>query len=781
MIKNYCSIAWRSLLKHKFYTAVNIGGLSLGLAVGILIILWVQNELSYDRFHRDTRNIYRVLSNMGSGSDRQIWANSHAPLATYAKKDIPEVKNAVRIRGNFDFTLFEYKDKQFTGEKKGYVDPSFFTVFDYKLLKGSRETPFGGDHSVILTASAAKRYFNNDDPLGKILQADNKENFVVTGVLADFPENSSISYDMLFPMSLYAGKARNMDEDWGSFDYNTFLQLTPGTSPGIITPKLARMLRDHYKDIGIQDPYSLQPLADMHLYKTDGSEGQMQTVRIFLIVGILILVIACINYVNLSTARALVRAKEVSVRKMIGAGKSQLFTQFIVETALVFVIATVIALLLVWLLIPLFNEIAGKNIRPALQSVQIYIIVAGTLLATLTLSSIYPALLLSSFEPLKALKGKLSAGLTTVFFRKALVTAQFVVSAALITGALIFDRQLAYMHQKELGYDKEYVFTFGMRDMQPHAAAIKAELQQQLGIRGVSFAGDKIVNIGVTTGKTDWDGKGPDRRFLIHPLAIDKDFMTVFKLQLTAGKGFTGVASDSGHYILNETAVKETGITDPIGKRFKLWDKEGTIIGVVRDFHFASLKQKIEPAVFQYQPESAEIYVKTTGKDAPTAIAAAAKLWERYNGGFPFQYSFLDETYDDLYRSEQRTGLLFDTFSIVAILISCLGLFGLAAYTAQVKTKEIGVRKVMGASVAAIIRLLVRDFIQLVILAILIAGPLTWYAAQQWLQGYAYRIPLQWWMFAVAGLLSVTVALLTVSAQSIKAALMSPVKSLASE
>jgi putative ABC transport system permease protein len=787
MIKHYFRTAWRNLVRNKFYTAINIVGLTMGLAVGMLITLWVQNELSYDRFHRDTKNIYRVLSNMGSGSDRQIWANSHAPMATFAKRDIPEIKNAVRISDNRDFSLFKYRNKQFSEEKKGYVDTSFFTVFDFKLLEGSAEDPFQGDYSVILTASAAKRYFNNDEAVGKILQADNKEHFVVAGVLEDFPENSSIKYDMLFPMSLHAklvsgnGEGKDIEEDWGNFSYNTFLQLAPGTATSTVTDKLALMLRNHYRDVGIKDPYSLQPLADMHLYKTDGSEGLMQTVRFFLIVGILILIIACINYVNLSTARSLVRAKEVSIRKMIGAGKAQLFIQFIIETVLVFIFATITALLLAGLLMPVYNNIAGKNMAFSLLNPNIWMIVCITVLATLILSSIYPALLLSSFEPLKALKGKFSAGISAVFLRKVLVTTQFVFAVALITGTLIIDRQLTYIHEIELGYDKEHVFTFGMGDMQPHAQSVKAELLKQQSVLGVTCANDKIVNIGTTTGKTDWDGKDPNQRFFVHPLAVDEDFLPVFKLQLVAGRSFIGMASDSAHYILNETAVKEADITDPIGKRFKLWDIEGTIIGVVKDFHFASLKQKIAPAIFQYQPGSAEMYVKTTGKGASKAIAAAEELWKQYNAGFPFKYTFLDETYNNLYKSEQRTGTLFMAFSIVAILISCLGLFGLATYTAQVKTKEIGIRKIMGASITGIIQLLAKDFMKLVLLAILIATPLAWYAINQWLQDYAYSIKLQWWMFTLAGLLSVSIAMLTVSFQSIKAALMDPVKSLRSE
>ncbi len=787
MLKSYFKTAWRNLVKNKFYTALNIVGMTTGLVVGFLILLWVKSELGYDRFHRDTKNIYRVLSNMGKGSSRQIWANSHAPMAYFAKENIPEVKNTVRIKNYPDPSLFRYKDKQFLEKNKCWVDPSFFAVFDFKLLKGDPKNPFEGNASVILTASTASRYFGHEDPIGKTLRTASNEQFTVAGILEDFPGNSSIKYDMLFPMGHYAsivsanGEGKSINEDWGNFSYTTYLQLNPGASTKTVAQKLALNLRDNYKDIGISDPYSLQPLSGMHLYKTDGSEGAIRTVRIFEIVGILILLIACINYVNLTTARSLLRAKEVSVRKMIGAGKGQLFMQFIIETAMIFLFATLAALALTWLLMPVYNDVAGKNMVFSLTDPGIWTLFAVIILGMLVLSGIYPAVLLSWSEPLKVLKGKLSAGISTVFFRKVLVTTQFIFSAALITVTFIIDQQLTYINKKELGYDKEHVFTFGMRDMQPHAQSVKAELLKQQGVLKVTCANDEIVNIGTTTGLNDWDGKDPDQRFYVHPLSVDADFIPAFKLKLVAGQGFTGIASDSSHYILNETAVKEAGIVNPIGKRFKLWDVEGTIIGVVKDFHFASLREKIAPVVLSYKPGNYNMYVKTTGKDAARAIAAAGKIWKQYNAEYPFEYSFLDETYDNLYKSEQRTGMLFKLFSLVAILISCLGLFGLAAYTVQVKTKEIGIRKVMGASIASIVQLLASGFIRLVIIAIIIAVPLAWYSMDQWLQDYAYSVKMQWWMFTLTGLMAVVIALLTVGVQSVKAALMNPVRSLRSE
>lgn len=787
MITNYFKIAWRSLLNQKVYSAINIFGLTSGLVVGILVLLWVQNELGFDKFHRNHQHIYRVLSNMGKGKDRKIWVNSHAPIAPFAKSEIPEIQNAVRIKNNTDFSIFKYQDKQFKEDKIGYVDPTFFKVFDFKLLEGNSRIPFPGENSVILTASSAKRYFNDQEPVGKALVADGKTHFVVSGVIADFPDNSSIQYDMLFSMELYAKnfsiahEGKSIKEDWGNFSYITFLQLDPHVSKETVSKKLAQTLVKNFRDVGVTDPYSLQPLSEMHLYQTDGSDGLIKTVRIFLGIGILILFIASINYVNLSTARAMIRAKEVSVRKMIGAGKFQLFVQFIFESILVFLLATVAAMLSTALLMPVYNRISGQTLSFSLFNPNIWMVILIVVVSTLALSSIYPALLLSSFEPLKALKGKVSPGISGASFRRILVTVQFTFSVALICGTIIVDRQLAYIHRKELGYDKDHIFRFELRNMAADIQSVKATLSGNPGVRGTTTANDLILNMATTTTETDWDGKAPDQKFFIHPLTVDKDFFSVFNLKLVEGQNFNGIASDSTHYILNETAVKETGISNPIGKRFELFGTSGIIIGVVKDFHFASLKQRIEPAILQYRPGNYEMYVKTNGKDAAQVINYVDKVWKRYNADAPFEYTFLDQTFDNLYKSEQRTGTLFKFFTLIAILISCLGLFGLATYMADTKTKEVGIRKVLGATTASIVQLLVKDFMGSVLIAIVIATPLAWYGLNRWLQGYAYRIDTELWMFALAGLLSVAIALFTVSFQSIKAALMNPVKSLKSE
>jgi putative ABC transport system permease protein len=790
MIKNYFKTAWRNLFNNKFYSAINIIGLTVGLAVGLLILLWVNDELSFDRFNKKADQIYKVNAQIGTGTSKQVWEWVQGPVATYALKEVPGVKNAVRILGDDDYSVFRYHDKllrQESGTLK-FTDPSIFKVFDFKLLKGNVNNPFPTDKSIIITQSTAKRYFGDDDPIGKVLVADNKDNYVVNGVMADFPGNSSIKADMLFSINIrknqYSPKDywKSMDEDWGNYYSYTYLQLQPGTSLKAVEDKLTRIHVSHQAGSKLSDGhYILQSLTKIHLYNPDGSSSAMQTVKVFAIVAVLILLIAAINYINLSTARAMLRSKEVSVRKIIGAARTQLFLQFIIETILFFSISLILAFAIISLLMPLYNDISAKQMHFDLLNKDIWKVIGFTVLITLVASSIYPALLLSSFKPINALKGKLSLGVGNAVFRKVLVVCQFVFSIGLIIGTLIINRQLNYIRQKELGFDKAYVFSVPMRDMESHYLAAKGELLNQSAILGVTTADNNIISQGGTTGDTDWDGKNPNEGFLIHPMSIDKDFLNVFKLKLAYGANFTGVKTDSVHYILNETAVRNAGIKNPVGKRFKLWGINGIIIGVVKDFHFASLKQKIEPFIFRYRPDTWQIFVKTTGKDVPKAIKAVEKVWRRYNPSFPFDYTFLDQTYDSLYKSDQRTGTLFNVFAVIAILISCLGLFGLATYTAQVKVKEIGIRKVLGATVTNITTMLSKDFVTLVILAIIIATPIAWYAMNKWLEDFVYRATIQWWIFALAGIAAISIALITISFQSIRAALANPVKSLRSE
>ncbi len=791
MIRNYFKTAWRNILKNKFYASINIIGLTVGLTVGLLILLWVNDELSFDRFNTRAPQLYQMNAIIGTGSSRQVWAGVQGPVATYALKEVPGVQNAVRLVYNGDYSVFRYKDKiiKSGGNGNWYVDPSFFRIFDFQMLKGSTDHPFPNDKSIIITQTTANRFFGDADPMGKIIQADNRDNYTVVGVMADAPENSSIKFDMLFSMEVrkkqYSPKDywKSMDEDWGNYYTNTFLQLQQGVSPQAVADKLTKIHIKHQPGPDSEKiKYGMQPLSQIHLYNPDGSPSVMQTVKIFFMVAVFILIIACINYVNLSTARAMLRSKEVSVRKIIGADRKQLFAQFVIETALFFLIALVLSFAAIKLFMPLYNNVSGKQMTFSLLDGNVWKVVGITILVTLTASSIYPALLLSSFKPINALKGKISLGIGNAAFRKVLVVTQFIFSVGLIIGTLVINSQLKYVREKELGYDRSYVFSFGMGNMQKNYEAVRAQLLNMPGVHGVTSSSDNIINMSGNTGDTEWDGKDKNSLFLISPMYIDKYYLDFFKVKLAEGKSFDGIKTDSAHYILNETAVRETGITNPVGKRFKLHDRNGIIIGVVKDFHFASLKEKIKPAIFAYQPGNDwRMAVRTTGADAPKAIASVAKLWQQYNAGFPFDYKFMDEDFDNLYKSDQRSGTLFSAFACVAILVSCLGLFGLATYTAQVRLKEIGIRKVLGATVVNITSMLSANFLTLVGLALLIASPIAWFLMNKWLQGYAYRIHIQWWIFALAGISAIAIAFVTISFQAVKAALANPVKSLRSE
>jgi len=789
MIKNYFKTAWRNLLNNKFYSAINITGLTVGLTVGLLILLWVNDELGFDKFNSKAPDIYKVNAQIGTGSSKQVWGQVQGPIATFGLKEIPQIVNAVRITANYNYSFFKYQGKMLSIDGQMIsTDPSLFKVFDFKLINGNQDNPYPTDNSIIITESTAKRFFGNENPIGKVLLADNKDNYVVNGLIADFPGNSSIQADVLFPMDVVKKQYhqtdywKSLDADWGDYFLTTYLQVRRGASTKAIEDKLTAIHVKNQDGVKLSDGhYLLQPLTQTHLYAPDGSSAAMQTVRVFAIVAMLILVIAAINYINLSTARAMLRSKEVSIRKIIGAARLQLFSQFVVETILFFTISLILAFVLITVLMPFYNDLSAKEMHFNLLSGTVWQIVGLTILVTLAASSIYPALLLSSFKPINALKGKLPIGVGNAVFRKVLVVCQFVFSIGLIIGTLIINRQLNYIHNKELGYDKSYVFSVPMRAMQDHYEAVKGELMNQAGITGVTTGSSSILDIGSTTGDTDWDGKGKDRQFMIHPMYIDQDFIGLFKLKMDAGVNFTGAKADSVHFILNETAVRDAGIKNPIGKRFKLHDVNGTIIGVLKDFHFASLKQKIEPFIFGYRPSTWQLLVKTTGKDAPRAVKTVQNIWKRYNPNYPFNYTFLDESYDAMYKSDERTGTLFNVFAGVAILISCLGLFGLATYTAQVKVKEIGIRKVLGASVANITTMLSRDFLTLILLAIVIATPVAWYSMNKWLQEFVYRATIEWWIFALSGMAAVVIALATISFQSVKAALANPVKSLRSE
>jgi putative ABC transport system permease protein len=794
MFRNYLKTAWRNLLKNKFYSAITIFGLTTGLAAGLLILLWVQDERNVDGSIPDAGNIYQLgIDGGGSGEKKQIFDAIIAPIAVLAKNEIPEVKAAVRIKPVFNTPLFIYREKKFTEDKQlAFVDPSFFSVFGAAFIEGNPKNPFPDINSMVITETTAKKYFDREEPVGKLITTNSGSRFTVSAVIRDFPVNSSLRYSMLIPMALnnklnyidfetsYNGTGRiaSMDADWVNFSYQVYLQLRPGADIASIKRKLRAIHeKNHPEDAPV--PYFAQPLTNMHLYTIDGEDAGIGTVRIFSLVALLILIIACINYVNLSTARSMLRAKEVSMRKIVGAARFQLFLQFMVETTVLFILATVLAIGCMYMLMPVYSHFSGKELTLSVSDGRLWTAIGATFLCSLAASSIYPALLLASFNPLQALRGKVMAGVSTVNFRKLLVVGQFVISFLLISGTLVIANQLNYIRNKSLGYDKSHILYFQFASLDKHYEAVKAELLKQPGVSAVARSSDNIVDFANWTGDDDWDGKPANVSLYLHPMEIDQDFIPFYKIQLQAGTNFTGSRTDSARFILNEAAVQQLGFKNPIGRRLRIGKTNGIIGGVVRDFHYMSMRKKIEPAVFIYDPGNCwHLSVRTTPGGEQQAINAAKQVYREYNKDLPFKYAFLDETFDQLYKTDRRTGSLFTVFSALAIVISCLGLFGLATFTAQLKTREIGIRKVLGASVGSIVRLLSGDFLKPVATAIVLAIPIAWFAMHRWLQDFAYRKPISWTIFAVSGLLALAIALITISLRTIQAGIANPVKSL---
>jgi putative ABC transport system permease protein len=797
MLKNYFKIALRHLRKSKTYSFINITGLAVSLAVSILLLLWVNDELSYDRFNMHAANLYRLSPTFGNGANPTIWGTTPAPIAIYAKKEVPEVQDACRVTENWAVSIFEYKGKKFTEWHNYQVDPSFFGMFTFPLVKGDPQHPFTNTHSIILSETTAKKFFGDEDPMGKVLKADDKKIYQVSGVMKDIPDNSSIKFNIAFNFQQLIQendttgyyKSLPVDANWGQYNYETYVLLKPGANPVIAGQKMGAIHRRNQNTSFTKYlVYGLNPLTKIHLYALDGKEQGMMVVRVFFIVAVIVLLIACINYVNLITARAMKRGKEISLRKIVGASKAGLFLQFLSESLVTFLIALLFATGLIYLVMPLYNDIAGKNIVFKPWAINVLVVYVLTLLTTLLLAGIYPAITLSSFKPLEAMKGKFIGIGSKANFRRVLVVVQFSFSIMLITSTIIIGKQLKYIRQKDMGYDKENVFSFWMRNIDgrtnSHYEAVKAELSEQPGILGVTESGVDIVNSGTGSSDADWDGKRPDQQsFTIGQMPVERNFLEVMGIRLSEGRGFAGKAADSSTFILNETAIKLTGITEPaVGKRFTFHGIKGVIAGVVKDFHFQDMHTQIHPLLIQYDKTwRGKMYVRTTGKDAAKALAAVERIWKKYNPEYEFTYSFLDSAFNDLYKTDEHVGLLFNCFAVVAIVISCLGLFGLVTFTAESRVKEIGVRKVLGAGVPHIVTLLSKDFLVLVLLAAAIAFPLAWYGLNNFLQGFAYRTDISWWVFAASGATTLLIAAITVSFKCIQAALANPVKSLRTE
>ena len=790
MIKNYFKIAWRNLLQNKTFSLINIFGLALGMTCSILIMLWLKDELKRDRFHVNDQRLYRVMENQYYSGDISTFASSPGILAENIVKDIPEIVMASQMLWEEE-PLFTVNDK-FDKEKGRYVQKDFLRMFSFKLAKGDAATALARPDAVVLSKKLADKYFKDQDPIGKMIKIDSRDNVIVTGVLEEVPELSSLKFDFLMSYDLWF-KRNDWAKEWGNNGPRCYVLLAPNASIDKVNAKIKGYIKTKNKESNVD--LFLQNYGESYLYSDwkNGKQngGRIENVKIFSIVAIVILFIACINFMNLATARSLRRAREIGVRKVVGAGKRQLVAQFIGESMFVSLLAILVSLLLVVLILPAFNSFTDKHISINFGDPVFLLILLGLTIVTGIISGSYPALFMSTLRPIVVLKGILKFKAGATYFRKGLVVFQFALSIILILWMIVVFRQIAYIHNKDLGFSKENLLYMPLEgQLGKNFLTFKDELLKQPGILNVTSAQSSPLEVGSSTQGVRWPGKDTTKLILFSNNPITYDYVKTMGIELKGGRDFDPSYSlDTMNYLVNESAARKIGYKDPVGKELTMWGDKGMIIGLMKDFHHNSLKVPIEPLILRlFKPSwTAEngfwgnVIIRTEKGKTKQAIASMESTFKKFNPGFPFKYYFTDDEMMQNYKTELTTSKLSRYFAFLAIFISCLGLFGLVMFTAEQKTKEIGIRKVLGASVGGIIGMLSKDFLKLVLIAAAIAFPVAWWINYKWLQDFEYRINIGWWIFIVAGVAAILIALLTISFQSIKAALANPVKSLRTE
>jgi putative ABC transport system permease protein len=802
MIRNYIKTAHRSLLKNKGFTLLNVFGLSVGLATCLLIVFYVVDELGYDKYNTKADRIYRMTTDAKLNGNAGVYATSEVTWKNILQTRFPQVEKVARLIDKNG--LFLSPQKFYVKKNNGnmlenkivFSESPLFDVFTLPMIYGSPSTALDEPNSAVITESTAKKYFNKVDVVGQTLTINDTVTYKITGVIKDIPAQSHFNYDFFLSFS---SRPESKATSWGYAGLHNYLLLKPGTD----VKKLERALTQ----IDIKSSYNpstwttgdnylrvvLTPLADIHLrdsaaqYPLD-KEGNIQYVYIFSLVAIFILLIACVNFMNLSTARSSNRAKEVGVRKVLGSARKYLVAQFLTESVLVTLTSAVIAIFLAWMLLPLFNQMADKQLTITphtftwlLPAMLVIVLVVGFLAGS------YPALYLSSFQPIEVLKGKVAAGFKGGFLRSFLVVFQFSISIFLIVGTLVIYNQLNYIHNKNLGFDRNQVLVIKNANvLGKEAKILKNNLKQLPGVLNATLSSYQ------PTGDEDLKtGLFPHRKIdikediLTEFWSVDEDYISTMGLKLLNGRNFSkDMSSDTAAMIVNEAFVRKLGQQDPLNKdvyRYSYGLQQYHIIGVVKDFNFASLKDNIGPLAMVYDTDNGAVSVKMHTANLSGLMSQIESRWKDLSPNQPFNYSFMDQDFDATYRVEQRFGTMFISFSTLAIVIACLGLFGLAAYAAEQRNKEIGIRKVLGANISTIVGMLSMDFMKLVFISILIASPLAWYFMNKWLQSFAYRVDFHWYLLAIAGITAIMIAFITISFQSIKAAMSNPVNSLRSE
>jgi putative ABC transport system permease protein len=783
MFKNYLKIALRNIRKHKVYSFINIAGLAIGVAACLLLFLWVRDELSYDRYHEKANHIYRVASQYEAEGKVRRSAKTSAPVGPALVSEFPEIEKAVRFARN-GFVV-SYQNKRFV-ERVYFTDPEIFDIFTLPLIKGNPETTLAEPYSLAISEEMSRKYFGDEDPLGKIITLSEKRDYRITGVFRDIPTNSHFRFHFL---GLFSDYASSHFDEWGISNYWTYILVSRNFSPDEFkekSPQFVEKYRGKESRYLYKTSYPLQALTRIHLHSDLSGEhnpnSSMGIIYIFSAIAVFILLIACLNYINLSTARYALRAKEVGLRKVIGATRQQLIKQFLGETFLFSFIALPLSVMLAELFLPLFNSLSGK--RLAVHYFDNLFLLPGLAFIILWVgfvSGIFPAFFISALKPVNALRGMLKASSKGSVLRKSLIVSQFAISILFLISTFIVFSQLNYMRNRNLGLDKEHVVTIPIhdKDVLGKLETIKNEFLQNSSVLSVSVS-DFFPGKATMYQNYWYEGMSENEYSMIRWFVVDHDFIQTFGIELVAGRNFSKrFPSDVEHaYILNESAVKEIGWDTPIGKELEIMNK-GPVIGVVKDFHFRPLHQRIEPAALYIYPKLFQyISVKISPYDVSQSIDFLKAKWKALVPGQVFQYSFLDEDFDNLYKAEMRLSKIFTVVTFLAVFIACLGLFGLAAFEAMQRSKEIGIRKVLGASVSGIVLLLSKEFTKWVLLANIVAWPVAYYAMNHWLQNFAYRIHIGPLVFIQSAALALIIALLTVGYQAVKAAFANPVETL---
>jgi ABC-type antimicrobial peptide transport system permease subunit len=788
MFWNYLKITIRNIKKHKTYSAINIAGLAMGIACCILIFLWVQDELSFDRFHVNADSTYRVITHARYTDIAVDNPETPSPFAAGMKQEFPEVIEATRVRFQ-GRRIFQYKDKAFYEDRGILVDPGFFRIFSFPFIQGDPETALNDPFTMVLTESYAQKYFGNNNPVGEMVEFMGRP-FIIRGIMADTPSNSHLQFDFLLsPQGLE--NMQSYENDWVSDVVFTYVQVRRDTDIVALNRKTTDFLKPkHPLWEKFEARIYLQPLSDIHLnaglYRKNIVHGDRKYIFIFSIIALGLLLIACTNFMNLSTARAAIRTKEIGIRKVVGSNRSQLFKQFLGESLWMTLVAGVLAVILVEIALPLFNNLAQKSLSLNLLDGKLFLGIAAILFFTGLISGSYPAVFLSSFNPVAVLKEKVFSAKKGSKFRTVLVVFQFTLSAFLIIGTVVVNKQLSYIQNKKLGFEKDnIVYLPAKKSAGQNYEALKTELLNESSILGVS------AKKGLPTEREDGGvvfpkGKEPDELIVYEYAPVDHDFLDIMGMELVSGRNFSKdyPTDETDACILNEKGVQFLGVESPLGTEVATNRGFKTVIGVVRNVYFKSLHKEVDPIMFHVMrdlsdyPKYGVILIKIRGGSIPQTIGTIESAWKKINPNVPFEYHFLDDAYDRLYHAEERLSTSLNIFSLFAIFISCIGLQGLSSFMAERKTKEIGIRKVMGASIGEVVVLLSRQFAKWIIAANLIAWPLAYLAMKNWLFNFAYRTDIPIWIFPVTGILTLLVALLTVSFQSVKAAIANPADSL---